>query len=84
MTNETIPDELKKGRRGHAPLLRSVGALPRRRLEPKDDIRRAIQVAELGEIGAFEELTTETHRRRELSEKAAHRAVHRKYFGSAS
>ena len=48
------------------------------------DIRHAAQIAKLGEIGAWEELMAETHRRRELSEKAAHRAVHRKYFGSAS
>ena len=40
-------------------------------------MRRAVQVAKL-EVGAFEELLDETNKHRELSEKAAVRAVWRR------
>jgi hypothetical protein len=44
----------------------------------KSDMRRSVQVHKLSEVGAFEELMEETHKRREQSEKAAVRAVWRR------
>jgi len=43
----------------------------------KQDIREAVQHAELSKIGAWEELMKEIHKRRDQSEKAALRAVWR-------
>jgi hypothetical protein len=44
----------------------------------KSDMRRSVQVHRLSEVGAFEELMEEMHKRREQSEKAAVRAVWRR------
>jgi hypothetical protein len=41
-------------------------------------MRRNLQVHKLSEVGAFEELMEEMHKRREQSEKAAVRAVWRR------
>jgi hypothetical protein len=45
----------------------------------KRDIQRCIDVARLGEIGAWDELMAETHRRREASRDAALRAVMKRH-----
>jgi hypothetical protein len=44
-----------------------------------DDIRRAILVAKISEVGAWEEMRDETHKRRERSERAAIRAVAKRH-----
>jgi hypothetical protein len=49
----------------------------------KADFKRARLLHELGD-GASEELLSEVMRRHKRGEDAAVRAIHRKYFGSAS
>ena len=43
--------------------------------------RRAVRLAKLGEVGAFEEVVTEIRRRHKHVEDAVIRAMYKKYFG---